>query len=540
MIEFVHKLPTMKVDEKKCGTYNNTELAIPGILTTTDSRLGEFMHTLRKNLYGGRSLVFIDGKVMMVNKNWIRDHVHTMKGFKHFEHEMTNFLDFIIDTQRDDGQFYELIKQMDDPHLNFVSDENKVIYPEDNLYLARLELEADVEYLVVEGALQCYRITGDDAWLERILPKLEKSIDYMTSSPKRFDKEHGLIIRPCSIDTWDYTYDIASCHDRNIYDDSPMSIMHGDNSGVYQAMNQLAYFNRRLGREEKACEWEKRAEILKENIFKYLWNGKYFIHQLHLNHKGVDDKENIRLSLSNTYDINRGLTSIEQSRSIVEEYMERRSKTDKFAEWFTIDPPYEKFNREKDGEYLNGAISPFTAGELAKAAFSCGYEAYGWDIIERFMTLTEKYGDVYFLYYPDSTPQPDGGPSAWGSAALLSAIDEGLAGVADDGIGYNSIKFSPKFAVTPYKELRYFTGYEKTDKYVDIKYILTDKGMRYDIKSPAENIDAHILLPEGKSCSEMYINGEKVNYKEVYVGTSLYADVSVKANGNCSFELIFN
>ena len=34
---------------------------------------------------------------------------------------------------------------------------------------------------------------------------------------------------------------------KGIHPDTPMSIMHGDNTGVYQAMNQLAWFNRRLG-----------------------------------------------------------------------------------------------------------------------------------------------------------------------------------------------------------------------------------------------------------------------------------------------------
>ncbi len=91
------------------------------------------------------------------------------------------------------------------------------------------------------------------------------------------------------------------------------------------------------------------------------------------------------------------------------------------------------------------------AGELAKAAFHHGYEEYGWDIIQRFMKLVKRDGTSYFLYNPDSTPQPHGGPSAWGAAALLSAIDEGLAGIQDMGVNYDEILFSPKFPVTHYQ-----------------------------------------------------------------------------------------
>ena len=539
MIDFEYKLPAMNIEDRGNGTYNNEEWAIPGILTTTDSDLGRFMHTLRKNIYSGRSLLFIEGKTIMVNKNWIRDYVHVMKGMKYFECKMLPFLDFIIETQRADGQFYELIKQLDDEHWQMVGDDCRVIYPDDNLALVRLELEADIEYLVVEGAMQHYQMTGDDEWLKKVLPKLEKGIDYITSDEKRWDKEHGLVKRLFTIDTWDFTNDEESCLDRRIHDGDNMSIMHGDNSGVYQALLQLAWFNRRLGNEQKAESFEKRAEVLRENMIKYLWNGKFFVHQLHLNHKGIDDKENIRLSLSNAYDINRGVTTLEQSRLIIEEYMKRRETTQYFAEWFSIDPPYEKFNMHPKGEYVNGAISPFTAGELAKAAFNNGYEEYGYDIIKRFIKLAKRDGDVYFLYYPDSTPQPAGGPSTWGAAALLSAIDEGLAGVINTDVGYKKIKFSPKFPVTDYTELRYATGYEKTDTTIDVKYILTQKGMRYDITSPAKEMDLHILLPKGRGAGALYINGQKTDFNLEKIGDSLYVNANIIPTTLTKIEIIF-
>jgi hypothetical protein len=154
MIEFKHKLPAMKTDGVHLnGTYNNRELGFPSVLTTTDPGLGQFLHTLRSSICAERSLVFIDGKILAVDKNWIRDHVHVMKAMRHWEYDLKSFLDFIIATQRPYGQFYELIKQMDDVHRQFVNEDRRVFYPEDNLSLVRLELEADIEYLVVEGAV---------------------------------------------------------------------------------------------------------------------------------------------------------------------------------------------------------------------------------------------------------------------------------------------------------------------------------------------------------------------------------------------------
>ena len=539
MIEFKHKLPAMNIDGKQNGTYNNIELGFPSVLTTVDSKLGLFIRQLRNSINDERSLVFIDGKILMVNKNWIRDHVHTMKGMRHWEYALKPFFDFIVDTQREDGQFYELIKQMDDEHWKMVNEDCRVLYPDDNLSLVRLELEADIEYLVVEGAVYIYKTTGDDEWLKKVLPKLEKGINYITSDKKRWDSERGLVKRPFTIDTWDFTNSPDSSYNRRINPNEPMSIMHGDNSGVYQAMNQLAWFNRRLGNDQAAKEWEKRAETLKDNMFKYLWNGKFFIHQLHINHTGIDDKENVRLSLSNTYDINRGITNYAQSKSIIEEYIERRNTTKFFSEWFSIDPPYPKFLSYEPGQYVNGAISPFTAGELAKAAFNNGFEEYGWDIITRFMKLIERDGVAYFLYYPDSTPHPDLGPCAWGAAAFISAVDEGLAGINDIGVNYDEIFFAPRFPVTQYTELRYITGYEVSGAMVDVRYILTEDGMRYDVYSPAKAIKAHIMLPKGKECKELFVNGNKSDFEIEHIEKSSYVNFEVSGEKNLSFEIAF-
>ena len=137
MIEFEHKLPCMHVAGKRNGTYNNYELGFPSVMTTLDPRLGLFLYQLRRATNVDRSLVFIDGKILVVCKNWIRDHVHVMKATKHWEYDLNSFLDFIIETQREDGQYYELIKQLDDPHWTTVDPDCRVIYEEDNVALVR-------------------------------------------------------------------------------------------------------------------------------------------------------------------------------------------------------------------------------------------------------------------------------------------------------------------------------------------------------------------------------------------------------------------
>ena len=537
-IEFKTPLPSLYAGNRKIGVYNNDELGFPGVLTAKDARLGLFLHLLRNTVWEDRRLVFVDGRILMCSKNWIRDHVHEMKGFMHWEYDLASFLDFILETQRPDGQFFELIKQMDDRHWAMVEEDCRILYPEDNQSLVRLELEADVEYLVVEGALQYYRVTGDLSWLRAAFPMLEKAIRYITSDSKRWDGEHGLVKRPFSIDTWDFCYGQNNNIDRRIHPDSPMSIFHGDNTGVFAAMRTLAFFARKLGEEDKATFWEAEAQGLKERIFRYLWNGRFFRHQLHLGHSGADDREEERLSLSNAYALNRGILTAAQAQCVVEEYMHRKEQTGAFAEWFTIDPPYEDFCGYKPGQYVNGAISPFTAGELCKGAFACGYETYAWSILERFMEIGERDGKICFLYSPENcAPQDNQGPSAWGAAALLSAVDEGLAGVQDLDCGYRELAFSPRFPATPYTELRYLTGYEKAHVKVDIRYILTEKGMRYDLDSPARTLHAHLLLPTGKTPCVLRLNEMDFPFTLSRVRESLYMDFTVAPPENAPLRM---
>ena len=45
------------------------------------------------------------------------------------------------------------------------------------------------------AGISVIRISGDDAWLSRVLPRLEKAIDFQTRDPMYWDAEHGLVRR---------------------------------------------------------------------------------------------------------------------------------------------------------------------------------------------------------------------------------------------------------------------------------------------------------------------------------------------------------
>ena len=543
-VAFTQALPRMREARtgKTCGRFNNKDLAMPGVLTTGDPTWGDFLHLLRNTINDERSLVFVDGRKMMVNKNWIRDHVHVLKAMRHWEYDYAGYVDFTLRHQRADGCILELVKQADDRHWRYAAPESRKFFPDDNLAMCRLDIEADVEYLLVEGATYCYRISGDDAWLARALPRLEKAIDYVTSDPKRWDARHGLVKRGYTIDTWDFTYEPASVTNRTLTAATPQAIMHGDNSGVYQAMAQLAWLNGRLGRTAKAAAWRARADALKAAMYKHLWNGRFFFHQLPLNVPPVDAHERERLSLSAAYDMNRGLMPVADCRKTIEEFRRRRQTTDCFAEWFTVDPPYDfTFARHPRGDYVNGGVCLFTAGELAKAALENGYEAYGWDILVRVKEMAARDGTLYFLYDRTTATSINAalGPSAWGAASVLSAFDEALAGVRDAGVRYDAIRFSPRWPVTGLDEVRYFTGYEAADAVVDVRYVRRANGLRYLVRAPAKALAAHILLPSGAAAREVWLNGAPRAFETTAVGDSRYVDFETEGTGTYDIEILF-
>ena len=539
-IPFTRPLPTL---EKGSSVNNNPEWSVPGVFTDAGRGLGFFLKTLRDTIAANRRLVRIDGRTLVCNHNWVRDHTHQMKGWCHWEHDNTSFLDFILDHPRADGMLYELVKQLDDSHWRMVDGTSRKLFPEDHMALARLDLEADVEYLAVEAAHRWWRMRGNVDWLKRRLATLERAIDWQTSDPRHWNAKYGLCVRPFTIDTWDFAPTAVTGQDRRIHPWEPLPAMHGDNTGVYQAMRQLAEMNRALGRREKAADWERRAAELKANVMRHLWNGRYFVHQKFFDgERGLDDREDVRLSLSDAYALNRGILTGDQCRSIVDEYQARRKTTTAFAEWFTVDPPYAPgFANHAAGTYVNGAISPFTAGELARGAFDCGREAYGWDILSRFMKMVERDGAVYFLYNPKDATSISAkiGPSAWGAAALLNAVDEGLAGVVNAGIGYDRIAFSPRWPVTPYANVRYLTGYEALGRIVDCRHVRTAVGMRYRLESPAKVVDVHLLLPAGKEPGEFFVNGRKAAYRVATVDASRYLDATLPADGCLDLEVLW-
>ena len=464
------------------------------------SRLFE---TLRETVRKDRRAWTRKGRVIHTNPNWVRDHIHEMKAFKYWENDLNSFVDALIDLQHDDGFFYEILAQLSFDHFTFVNEKHQLKEPDENLGWIRLELEADIEYLMVEAAHAIWQATGDDDAMRKRLPHLDRALTYCMTDPTRWDRQHGAVKRTFTIDTWDFTYGVPTTN-RRIEPGMPMGIMHGDNSGFYQACRQLAAMYRsssnRLVDRLRAARWDDRAESLRERINRLCFNGRYYTHQILLQPVDTGVKEEEILSLSNAYDINRGLPTHDMAVKILDEYAARgkaRAATH-FAEWFSIDPPYPKFAHYGPGQYINGGIASFVAGELAKAALNEGREAYGADILRRVARKVAQDGAIYFLYTPDGRNQ-GGGPSGWGAAAVVSALVEGLAGIRDDATLFRETTVSPRFVAADIDRARVCARYGPSGAYLALDYDHrpVERMIRVRLAGVSDRTQLRVLLPAG-------------------------------------------
>ncbi len=434
---------------------------------------------------------------------WLRDHTYQARGFRYFETDVTSLIDAFRHAQRPDGSFPDFLAR---PELG-------VTRP------LRKEVEADVEYLFVQAVYEAWQMTGDDAWLRTNLDAMRRAVRYTMSDPLRWDAERGLVKRPYTIDTWDFSYGPTTTDPttgrpapRHWIDDQTIwGIFHGDNTGLAHALELLARIEERVGDPALAQQWRAEANGIMDRLNALSWNGRFFTHFVPLtpfDTPGVD--EAMQLSLSNAYALNRSVLRRNQGRAIVDEYFRRGlQRGETFAEWYSIDPPFPEGSfglagrpGERPGEYVNGGLMPLVGGELARGAFRYGAERYAFEILHRYYFLISTTGASYLWYYPAGNPGISGADTlptdGWGSSAMLGALFEGAAGIEDRAALYHDVVLSPRWIFTrDVNEVKAVARYAASDGYVAYRWLRTSGGVELQATGSGERMHMRIPLPEG-------------------------------------------
>ncbi len=373
------------------------------------------------NRRGATSMAQVDGRTYSFFVCWLRDHVHTLKGNKYFHAGLKSGIDLYLDTQCENGMVWDNIYERN-PRPNWwehhFKDEFLRRITDDRWELKRIPVEADVEFLLIEGIYHTWKATGDTGWMVAALPKAARAIEYCTTDRYRWSEKYGLVKRGYTIDTWDFQVE----EDAAIYDhamvvgpQTPFGIMHGDNTGLMAACRQMVEMLAAAGRSDEAARYLELGRRIKENLNRIAWNGRFFRHRVPEEPEerdlGVDEAEQI--SLSNSYALNRGIDHA-QCVAIIREYQRIRDALPHGSpgEWYAIYPWFEKgFGRHcVPGEYMNGGVLSIVAGELAHGAFEHGFEGYGADILRRVLELARSqdgYLPCTFKGLQKEPPQPE-------------------------------------------------------------------------------------------------------------------------------------
>ncbi len=466
---------------------------------------------------------------------WIRDHSEITRGARYLFPDLKSAVEAFSASQWGSGRVFDNVT---------TTPETKTGERENWEKWVRVQVEADVEFRFVKAGYIAWQSSGDDEWMERMLPHFDRALRYCMTHPWRWDAEHQLVKRPYTIDTWDFDYTAGRAPWLNfdITEHTFWGIFHGDNSGMVESCGLLAAMYAYTGDDAQAAYWSDAAAGIRDRANKLLFNGRFYTHFHKLTPvtiDGVDEAE--QLSLSNPAAANRGMATHDIAVAVIREYQKRRTETGVFAEWWGVHPffPDGSFGDEKlvGGAYINGGIFPMCGAELALSAFEHGFETYGVEQLRRYSEMIFKTGETFLWYFPDGSPSteetstsPDATPTdGWGSSAMLLAFTEGLAGVKDYGRLFSHVRLAPRWLAAGQDRASIALGYEASSAQFgyDFSHDAAQKQITIDIRTAEGLVDLHVLLPEGTKPVALTVDGEEASFRAETVETSSYADASL-------------
>jgi hypothetical protein len=516
---------------------------------------GHLLNDLKTNLYVNSRVekVLLDGKERLMFVEWVRDHIHTMKAYKYWEKDLASYIAFFMEHQTEKGMYFDYwdsYKNKNVGQLYFTNCFDRQFYYVDvnqQNFFFRMPMEADLEYLLVEGVFTNWQATGDIDYVKKWLPTLVKGMKYLMNDPLRWSADKMLVKRPYTIDTWDFTSQHDSLkgvekllgHIDNT-EKTPKGIMHGDNSGMFMACKMLAKLFNVANDLIAAREWDVQGDLFFHRLNNVCWNGKYYAHFITEDPYPIHIKSDPlnSIGLSNTYSMNRGSATPEMAASIIKAYQEigEKTKAESMAPWYGIYPFIQPhFGNYAVGEYMNGAILPLVGGELCKAAFQYGFEKYAVEQLNILDQLLSKNNRrLAGCISTDGTPQQEAIPDEWGQAAFVSALVEGLAGVVDKSLLFQEVEISPRWYFAGVEKTSVTVGYGSDGNQVSYDYNFNPKNKQVEIKTQGK-FDAFTLrvpFPEKSKSATGSINGSNVKVAAEMVNQSRYAVVKGKGNAN--------
>ena len=473
---------------------------------------------------------------------WIRDHSDILRAGVFMHPDVHSAVDLFAAHQSANGRVFD-----------YVTTEAGT-EPENWEKWVRVPVEADVEFRFVKAAYLAWQASGDDAWMEALLPQLDAALTYTRTHPWRWDRQLDLPKRAYTPDTWDFDYTAGRNPWLNfqVTEHTFWGIMHGDVSGMVEAMHLLAELYEHARQPDAASSWRADAEALRERANALLFNGRFYTHFHKITPvtiEGVDEAE--QLTLSNPMDINRGLATHEMAVEILQASTSGvgspRAHSQNGSAWSRRSRQARSGTRSWCRERMStGASCRWWAASWRGRPLSTAFERYGIQILDQYRTMIAETGETYLWYFPDgtaSTPETSTSPDAmptdgWGSSAMLFAFVEGLCGIEDQGHSYQQVRCSPRWAATDELTASVQVGYEASGASFGYSYTHDADANSIRLRFDGEaDVDLHLLLPKGARPLKLTWGGESREVASSTVQESVYADAQGRVTDGTEVEV---
>jgi hypothetical protein len=417
-------IQTVKLFDTKGNLLGSSSFSLEAPTNITDGgKTWELFSLLYKGMlvyspYGYEEVTW-NGRIYRYFVNWVLDNNNTMKGMQYFSPYSRDLSDLLRANQKPDGMIWSFVQpdkgdfQYYETAYSYLGYFNR----DRGAWFVRQPNENHVEYNYVNMIYQHWKASGDTEWMKGILECAEKALDFCITDTLHWSKRFQLLKRPYCIDSWDFQVDdkytpAAPLSPTMVVvpGKTKYGIFFGDNTGYYEACNQLADMLDFAGSSDKAKKYRIRGNEILSRLIALSWNGKYFTHFIDEDPAvkrdlGVDEKSQI--AQGNMYSLNRGLTH-DVNVAIIKTYLDLRKKLPAGSpgEWYAIYPPFEKgFGmHDEKWQYMNGGMAGHAMGEMARGAYENGYENYASGVMDTMLTIIKKYGNRLWFAYTGSFP----------------------------------------------------------------------------------------------------------------------------------------
>jgi hypothetical protein len=366
-----------------------------------------------------------NGRTYHMFVNWVLDNYHTGKGMRYFSAAMHDMVDMMGAAQREDGMIWSNLNPGDAvAYYKTAYGPFGYVRKIGDRYFVRQPAENHPEYCYVSTIYQDWKANGDDPWVKATLPSAMRALDYCVTDRARWSARFKLLKRVYTIDSWDFQVDDQYTPKIGLTDTmlidpdkSKFGVFFGDNVYYAASCGELAEMLRHSGEPGMAERYEERGAGIRTRLDALSWNGRFFTHFIDEDptvHRDLGVDTSTQVAQGNAYALNRGVTH-SQAVAIIHTYLDLKAHlpVGSPGEWYSIYPPFRKGFGKHDAiwQYMNGGVGGHVAGELARGAFSNGFEAYGRDILDRLDALGRAHGNKIYFAYTGSIPPPPPAPN---------------------------------------------------------------------------------------------------------------------------------